>query len=58
MIRFRNTDPFEPWNSTPTQNDPSAPWNGYDKNDPFAPWNEPFGHWDEEAKEKYDYYEG
>jgi hypothetical protein len=27
--------------SRPTNSDPFAPWNGFDRTDPFAPWNDP-----------------
>jgi len=51
MRRFRNDDPFMPWND-PFQDDPSKPWNNpMYENDPFAPWNDPLA--DERDYRKY-----
>lgn len=38
----KNNDPFAPWNGY-QKDDPFAPHNGFRKDDPFAPWNDPFG---------------
>lgn len=41
-----NNDPFAPWNGFEKDN-PFAPHNGFDRDNPFKPWNSPFGNTDE-----------
>lgn len=42
MRRYKNDDPFAPWNDPMYRDDPRKPWNDpLYKNDPFAPWNDP-----------------
>ena len=41
-----NTDPFAPWNSYDKDN-PFAIHNGYDRDNPFKPWNNVFGRADD-----------
>lgn len=48
-----NKDPFAPWNSFDRDN-PFKPWNGPDRDNPFAPWNNPFGIDWTDRYEKYD----
>lgn len=42
-MSYTNNDPFAPWNGYDKDN-PFKPWNGPDRDNPFAPWNNPFGH--------------
>lgn len=51
MTRYRNDDPFMPWNE-PARDDPFKPWhNPMYESDPFAPWNSPLS--DERDYEEY-----
>lgn len=55
MSKFKNTDPWEPWNDTFRKDSFDEPWNDpINRTDPFAPWNNPFGTC-EGDEEKYGY---
>lgn len=50
--KFKNSDPFMPWNDTCYRSDFTKPWNDpFYSNDPFAPWNSPLS--DEKDYEDY-----
>lgn len=54
MTKFKDSNPFAPYNNPYHKDDPFAPWNDpMKKDDPFACWNNPFGsgHYEDEVKD-------
>jgi len=51
MSNPKNNDPFAPWNGFDSDN-PFKPHNGFDSDNPFKPWNTTFGSTDDLTNEE------